>query len=439
MARHFSRRNSVIAQEIIDHQDNSFGIQIESIVTKIKETLEKRNYEEVNFLYSELTKLVFSRLGIKIKLVTNGGLAYTQPVAPEFAKGHALVENWLKDWYQVEDYDKIIKELSGKKGFVDLQKAKVGGIFSKYEHEVGINFNDLLFTYKMTPPEVTAIILHELGHDFTYYEFIDRLESTNQVLANIGKHMLTHDSDKNLEYVFNELKSINDEVTKEQVEKILTGPKAVSGAYLFKAVIGITKSQLMNDKYNETSSEQLADSFAARFGYGRQIVLALDKLHGIYIPEKNQFIRIMSYFMSAWHLVSMLVGIIVSIFVAVSIPGILVFSLMLFFGIRNAAEDRANYTYDDLRTRYKRIRNEYIDKLKDSQLSNNEIKDILENVKQVDAIIEKTSEYRSLFNLLGNFIFSEGSKTRIAVDEQKMMEQLAFNDLFFKAAELKTL
>ena len=103
------------------------------------------------------------------------------------------------------DQAKLIKKAKDAVGTVDLANAKVGGIFSEYQHTLWLDVVGNLTVLKLSVPEITAILLHELGHAFTYYELSDRLESTNQVLANLSREVRGGNNDEKRHFILKEL------------------------------------------------------------------------------------------------------------------------------------------------------------------------------------------------------------------------------------------
>lgn len=292
----------------------------------------------------------------------------------------------------------------------------------------------------MSSSEVTAIILHELGHAFYVCEYADRLESNNQILANVARQLHSNKADKNMTHIFKELKSINDEISEEDVDALVNGTRVVAGVKWFKILVGSVDKQLSQDKYDETSFEQLADNFASRFKYGRPLITGLDKLSKAYgTPEKSRSTRIYLMALEAIYFVysGMLMGSIALGFTMFLpfVMGALLFSL----AISLAGEKNIDYTYDSLRVRYKRIRNEMVELLKSDDLESKEIKTILESIRISDRTIEETGKYKSIFNMLANFLIPSNRKAKNSIVEQQVLEELAFNDLFIKSAELKTL
>lgn len=437
------KSKGLLSLEMIDFQNDSFGSDIELIVSKIKEDIDdglltKNEQIEKSKHLKDLSSLIEKRLGLKTKFIVNSGVI--AGVLPFYSnKNHIFIHKMYRGEFTIKEQEEILKESNNKKGYVDSAKAKVGGIYGDYVNRVYINFKNL-FALRLSTSEITAIILHELGHAFYVCEYADRLESNNQVLANVARQLHNDKADKNMTHIFKELKSINDKVTEEDVDTLVNGTRIVAGLRWFKIVIGSVDQQLNQGKYDETSFEQLADNFASRFKYGRSLITSLDKLSTVYEDiEKSESTRryLMTMESMCLTFIAMLMGTLVYGFI-MFIPfviGALMFSITLVL----AGEKNIDYTYDSLRVRYKRIRNEMVELLKSDDLESKEIKTILESIRISDRTIEETGKYKSIFNMLANFLVPSNRKAKNSIAEQQVLEELAFNDLFIKSAELKTL
>jgi hypothetical protein len=431
---------------MIDYQDNKFGIHLETILTSLQTKIQNNTYRANKDIrdsqeVDELKKAIYKRLGIKVKLVTNSILAAVLPFYP--ASHHIFLNEFWRGraHNELPDQVKLIKEAEKSVGYVNLDKAQLGGVFSEYENTLYMNFYDLFITYKLTVPETVAVMLHELGHIFYACEYSDRMNTTNQVLAEVTKTLSSKDREKKLNYIFKNLQSINHDITEADVEQIVNGNKIVAGYAFFKVVMGSVASQMKESKYDETSFEQSADNFAARFQYGKPLVTGLDKLMiAGFSPEKLHDVRVFSGIMNSILLVYMLVG-----FIGTIVAGLFPLTLLLGFFIyvifNMSGEKNKDYTYDELRIRYSRIRNEYVGMLKKLDLTDGDIKrqvkDALDSILIIDNIINDTQQYKTIFNILGNLFFTANRNAQNAIKEQQLLESLAFNDLFIKSAQLQ--
>lgn len=431
-----------LALEMIDFQNDTFGQDMEQILTSLQEAILARTYRTQAMISAskeckDLTALIWRRLKMKVDLVVDNIAAAILPFYSN--KNHIFLDEVFRGNFSIRDQEKILKAAQNRKGTVNNVKAQLGGIFSEYENILYINFADLFFNFKMSPSMVTAIILHELGHGFYACEYADRLESNNQPLANVAEVMLNKKENKDVVYIYRELQTINSKVTEEEVDKIVNGNKVIAGATFFRVAIGAVEEQMKNNHYSRTSFEQMADNFASRFGYGKQLILALDRLHGhIGSPEKERgylvFINIMStmYFMMiVFFMITMLFW---------SMLGLGLFmALLAFMMLRLSGEDCKDYTYDELKVRYQRVRNDYIEKLKSLNVPSAQLKATLEDVYRMDRCINETHRQNLLLTKMANFLFANAGNANDSIKEQQLLEELTFNDLFLKSAELRTL
>lgn len=434
-----------LSLESIDFQQDNFGSQLEAILygaekfareakgsnNDVREQLQMSDFPKM------LADIIFKRLGIKTNVVF-----YTHVcgcVASFVANEHHVLTKpqYLGAGAPLDHLD-TLRKLKQKPGTVDLKHAKIGGIFSEYLHDLYCDIFGNLIIYKMTVPEVTSIILHELGHVFTFYEFADRMETTNQVLANLSKEIRKNDNSdeaKKEYYIKEALTEFG--ATPEIIDDILNENKQVIlGIKLFKQYIVYMKSQLPNSAYDNTAAEQLADNFAARFGYGRQLVTILDKFD----YEETRMIGVLSFiefidfaiYPSLWALASM--SMFGSLFIAFGLFVVVFRSTLNDYGA--AYKDMR---YDDMRARYVRVRQQYIEMIHKLNLPKDRLQTAINNIHAMDVIIKRTGNYKSIMEKLANFIFSVHRTTNDSVEMQYLLEEITHNNLFLKSAELQVL
>ena len=111
----------------------------------------------------------------------------------------------------------------------------------------------------------------------------------------------------------------------------------------------------------------------------------------------------------------------------------------MFFLITWTVSDGAKYqnVYDKLKIRYKRVREQLISRLKVKSLAPELVKNILEDLKVLDKIIDQTGEFSSILNVVGNIIYPSNWVLSSRKNAQRLLEELASNDLFIKAAQLR--
>lgn len=434
------------ATESIDFQTDKFGSQIEAILYDMEKFIDKAGtWEQMRQRLADselvplLAELIFKRTGIKVKLIVKTDMPGA--IMPMFYNENHVLLN--PAWHNSEglglkDQTKLIKQSRNAIGTVDLVHAKVGGIFSEYTHDLFVDVVGNINYWKMTIPEITGIILHELGHAFTYYELANRLESTNQVLVDLSKEIKDNKSPEKRQYVLKELaKSFG--VKEQEFDDIINEKNnVIFGLKLFAKYVKFVKSQMPNAKYNQTASEQVADNFAARFGYGRHLITALEHFsEGS--PEKNGLRGPFGI------MIDFLIGVILPGILAIAgivsyspIIGIYILILMvvMLFISGDAAVDM---TYDATKIRYKRIRQQSIEMIKRLNLPKEELRSLIDNIHFMDEIINKTFIHRTIYNRLANFLFSWNRAVKKDIELQYLIEDLTHNDLFLASAELEVL
>jgi hypothetical protein len=442
------RRNKFnFAMEMIDFQNDKFGERLEGVVTRIYKVIDNTigiTSDRVALLSEtkELAMLVKSRLGFGVDIITHKALA---AVMPFYGQAHSIFipKKWhgeLADDF-VQEQLNAVKSNKKDKGTVNTAEARVGGVFADVVIQLFIDFLQLKNVYRCTPAETTGIMLHELGHAFCGMEYSDRMDTNNQVLADLTKAILGKKSNKDVNYIFRELKTVNPKIKREEADKLMSSDKTVASYNWFKYIIDIsgdgTGTQIENGKYSSTSFEQMADNFASRFGYGRHVTTGLDKLiKSGWSPEKQR---------SAWLFwqIFILIGIVTMVWwLAVAISGgflleILIGALLTVMFVSTSGEDGRDYTYDKLKLRYIRIRNDLVESLKDPKMDKKEVKTIVDNIYVIDGCIKETFEYNNLLDGFLNVFWSSDRRAGKSIQEEQLLEELASNMLFVRAAELR--
>ena len=445
----FNKRKKLMsfAMETIDFQKDNFGSRIEVIVSDIYKKIETSvavNAEELAMWpeTKQLEMLVKSRLGFGVKINTILALAAVQPF---YAQSHHVFIPKMWQGKPAEDYvQEQIGDLLKKgkvKGTVNVADATVGGVFSDVVVNLYLDFTSLKRDYKLTPAETTGVILHELGHAFYAFEYSDRLDTNNQVLANTAKVCLGKKSKADSDYIFRELKTITPKIKREEIDKMMSDNRTIASYHWFKFIVDAadtgTGTQMDNGTYSKTSFEQMADTFSSRFGYGREVTIALDKLvKAGWSPEKQR---------SAWvffQLLNLLWFCLGVTYLAVAIGSGWIFyaivsALIVISMLGESGESGRNYTYDKLKLRYVRLRNDMIESLKDQKMSPKEMKPIVDNIYVMDGIIKDTMEYNTILDGFLNVFWSSDRNAGRSIREEQLLEELSANPLFIKSAELR--
>lgn len=421
-----------IATEAIDFQTSEFGDKITKLLDKI---LKSKNGKEADASpeAKELIKTVEDYTGLKLDLKFNTD--YPPCMMPIHINPDTILGDSVYKSYYIKDANKIIKDLEeNTKTFVDLKNAKVGGAFSVVPTKIWMGLGTLKNS-GLSASECAAVLAHEIGHAFVAYELAFNTIQTNQILLANHKALLSGDrklfeySLKVTEKKIGATSGVYTELKDETDEKIVT-------TVVMAKMREVRKSELGTSAYDKNTYEALADNFATRMGFGRSLVTGLEKITRHYGgPEYSYGVRFsvllvqlagVGYFMSVGAMISGAVGAFV-----VGLPILLLFS----WGTSDGSE--YTNTYDKLQTRYKRIREQLINRLKSKTIDQAIVNEVLGDLKIVDEIVKNAVNYTTPLGVLGNIIFPSNWILSSRKNAQRLLEELSANDMFVKAAQLR--
>ena len=426
-----------VAMEAIGFQGPEVANKLAAYLTDI---MQERTGKEADASKArkDMIKYLKDTTGMKLDITFDTDMApCTLPfhINPDTILGHKT----LKDFY-VEESNATMKRLKEVKNrsHIDLDKGRVSGIFSEYETPIYMGYYAIR-SLRLTPREIAAILAHEVGHCLVAYEMAFRTVRTNQILAAASKAAAGGDKGQ-YEYVLKtaeevlDLKSgMFDEIkeTKDQ--------KTVMTVIMGKAERKTHDDSLMgNTTYDITTFEALADNYAARLGLGKELVTGLEKLYREFgAAEFSSFARIAATMLDIYSVVSM-IGAVIAMG-SNPIMGALYLGLnMLGLYARLDGRDHNN-VYDKLTIRFKRVKEQIIQYLKDKSLPAADVKRSLESVAHIEKTIAQISEYKGFLPAIFNMVDPASRAVNSARDIQQNLEAMVANDMYLKAAALRTM
>ena len=438
------------SEEMITYKHRVLGDQLTALFNEVYSYLQNNSFD--NLLSEFKTDINKEKVSVEVALAniiknnTNMNIEvdlFSNSIASlmifPFNRNHVLLKDYIRNMYYLKGEKEILKNSKNKEGTIDLEKGTLGGIFTEYKHTLYLNLHILMVTYGLLPTEVTAVVLHEIGHVFTYYEYSNRVNSTNQLLAELSEEIHNkRENPEKVELIFKELKSTLNLSDKEYDDLYNNLDKTIFGPKLFKLYIKEVSGLRKIVKYDETSSEALADNFAVRMGYGKELILGLDKLHK-FSPERNDVILAMM--LTGEFIMDFIITPVIIVFLFVGFPSPIIgtaLALLLFLEFLGSSNILyKDMTYDELKQRYNRVRQAMIGRLKDLNIKSDEMKNIVESLDEIDNLMKEVNNTSSLKErILGDFIPSS-RKVSKDIQRQKDMEELSFNPLFIAAAKLR--
>lgn len=432
-----------IVQESIAFQNGKLFEELTEAVTKLSE-LSGSDLPDIKFFTSDeaanLLALLKRHTGITFNLF-NGEEEGPSMRPPNIGYNHLFVNDyskhvkkWLTDFDSFKDVRSLVNALEQPivSGTVDLKNAKVSGVFG--EMEIGLFMPRSIFLKNgpITDAEVAAIILHEVGHAFTYMEFLSRSVTTNQALAGMVRALDDSIPSDKRELVFiTGAKLLS--MTKEQTDALSRAKSKNEVSYIvLDAAVRESVSELGVSIYDAVSCEYLADQFATRFGAGRELVTSLDKFRRNSGWEKWE--KPSGYYLvSAIKLVASLGEV---IFKSIMTFG-MIWLVLLFSNVRS--QSKRGFIYDKDKSRFLRIKHQNIERLKDKDISLEEKNKLIANNETIDMVCKYYNDNLTAIEKLAYYFRPEYRNAHKYEILQKDLELMASSDLFTHAAKLSTL
>jgi hypothetical protein len=423
------------AFEAIDFQSPELAEKMTALIDEIRENTNGKQADDSKAA-KNLIELLRNSTGLKIQITFDTEYppcCIPFHINPDTILGYTGLKGYYAESAQ-ETMERLKKIQSTS--YIDLKRAKVSGIFSV--PEVPIYFNYVFLKGKQfTSRELAAILAHEVGHLFVAMEMAFRTVRTNQVLSAISKASAGGDQGQ-YNYILK---------TSEQVMGLKTGvldqagetndPKAAVTITLANVEKNTREQSLMgNTTYDTTTFEAAADNFASRLGLGRDLATGLEKLHRSGLaPEYTPGTRTSLTMLDIMTLGSLvMVG-----FMATSPFAWFFAGLMVLITNARMSGNEFNNMYDSLDVRFKRIKEQSVIYIKNVKLPAADAKRAIENIEHIEKMIAEVDNYKGFLPALLDMIGPKSRAVLSAREVQQNLESLAANDLYVKAAKIRTM
>ena len=422
---------------------SGFHEELTSTIKYIVETETPRSFYRDKENQKKITDVIKKYTGISVIISAEYKCFAMMP--PDLNKNHTLIDNIYREFYEN-------KELKKQKGtieaFVDIKNFKVGGAFKDVKVELFLDpammwDTSLAYRVALTPAEVSAVILHEVGHMFSYFALAAHTYSINlPMLGTLNRIANTPDTEK-VEIILKEWNDSENTLTKVDVKELAGKDKQVIVTALVSNQVKDTKTLMKQREYEEVNAEHLADKFAVRCGAGAEITTALNKMFVAYGTRQNintisylfnEFIAGFSLFLCAgW-----MIGAVVT-FNPVTTPIMLMLGGIGILNILAGNTNSGGGTYDTDINRFGRMRNDMVSMLKDKEIDKAVGKRVRDGIATIDKVVSKYKENKSLVGMLGDMVLGYHRRLLSQTEFYKELEKLSANSLFVAAYDLRNL
>lgn len=422
-----------LTMEAIKFQDGSLFKEMTEFF-RSKQGLDKKDVLNV-FKDGRLTEMVKRYTGLNIEFsvdVKMGQMnAYVYP--PDISTNNTILADYHRLWMRGVDGVALLKKIKDAPvGYVDLEKGRVYGIFEELKIRSAITYELLTATEPFLPEEKAAIMLHEIGHAFTFLETLSETVRVEASIMTVQRELLgTTDKVKRIELA----KALNKTLdTNVDVDKISDSD---DGSVWYTVYVSNRAMQLRNvnnaGRYTDVASEFMADQFATRHGGGEYLVSGLAKMYRLYgtssMKSKTMF----------W--LSFIKDAAVAILIAISFTSVNILGMAIFVAAMALAVwlDPTYSIYDNDMERFRKIKQDLIIRLKDRDLPSDIRSTTLDTIKTIDETLSAMNNNRTFMQMV-TLILRPGVRKAVKQEEiQQVLSSTMNSDLFKTAATLDSI
>lgn len=380
------------------------------------------------------TDIVARHTGMNVSLaVMDFGYAINAfATLPDLNRNHPFMRT--HEWMSVRESEggRIMQMAGNKKtkASVNLANGMVGGFYSECPLTITV-FLGLMKNTQFSPAEVASIILHELGHLFTYFQYINTVGYGGLISAIAAKEIAgARTKDERIDLIKQSEKLLGIEKPLD-IDANVPQSENKMQVVLFRNYLLQMVSATGTSQYDYRNCEQLADQFATKHGAGRDLVTALDKMYTL----AGDSSKLGGFAFTVVETCKLL------LFCA----SLLILPLMPFALISLIIAAPGGYkTYDDPEARVRFIRKQLLASIQDVKKNKNPDSAVLDgliaDIEVVDEVLLTIKDRSTLVQLFWRSL--PGSQSRNLQQQEKAaaeLEGLMFNNLVYQSVRFEQL
>lgn len=400
-----------VGLEALMYQGENFLSALASGINKIKE---KGKFDTASIKEGNLNTIASKFTGMNVTIQIQPGYnAYMY--MPPMDNSHPFQNNYLVEVPLFGSGGEIILKGKGDPiAEINYNTATVGGVYSQIP--VNIFLGKSFFNSKFTSEEIAAIILHEIGHAYTYFYYLGRMYFANFLISSYAQEIMgTRDVSRRKILIKAAVRRLGLELHNPNA---LAEQPTLDKNKMETLFINAHRYTLANttgtDIYDFRSCEQLADYFATMHGAGPHLISGLNKFYEM--TGNDALLPFPIY----------LIG---EFFKLILTPITLPVSLLIIL-VSNPSIKR----YDDPAARAKYIEMQMRGTLKDRNLDPEMRKSLLASIEAAGKEANRLADHKGLDHLLWTVLSPTYRRGVRQEQSQKVLEGILFNDLYQKAA-----
>lgn len=338
---------------------------------------------------------------------------------PAIDQNH-MFHHFLTDEMKQMSLSRVIANLEkgkGKIGWVDRENAVLGGVFRQYKPILFISEKTLMGDH-LKPEHVAAIILHEVGHLFSYYETLISMIVTNKAISDAVEDMVGKKDPIIKMKIIDGL--VSDKILPENMDTEAVSKLDNEHIHQLLITTAMKESVYKNDSplYDITLAEQQADAFATRLGAGKELAEALHVMN----KKDNAYEKPPTLMMELFCFVMKSVVFLGPIYWATSWS----------FNYFRKTTDMYGTPYE----RFSRIKREMIGDLK-QRTDRKEIKQLIKDLDEVEKMLSEIPDTRTRLEKFWDFVTPFLRRQSSKKEQQQAVEKLLNNDIYINALKLQ--
>ena len=398
--------------ESVKMQDTAF---FDALTSGVKSLRNSGDFSTAGIKKSFLMQIIKEHTGLNVLLyVKDGWAAHVYP--PKITANHAF-DRWGGGQSKASKIIDVTK--TSLSGTVDVANVKVTGVFSDLASELFIG-TDLFKPNGLNDRMIAAIMLHEIGHIFTHFQFISTIALGGLVVEQTVNNIFQTDGYQAKKIQLKAAEEVLGIEPEDTIENWVDTSKENLEVILISRFYRSLTTRSNSSYYDVRNCEQLADTFAVKHGAGLDLARAnhlLQKEYGMY-GNKNFFVHILRETASLLSVIFLTNYTVSAILLSLRQPKL----------------------YDDPKDRIAFIKFHLIDDLKHLPRGDNNTRaNIVESISEIDKILKATVSRRDIFTFIHETFTAVGKSASKMQKQQKQLEEMLYNDLYYQSAKLKTL